>query len=438
MMREEMASNPEHKVELPELTRTFGKIGLLSFGGPAGQIALMHRILVDEKRWIGENRFLHALNFCMLLPGPEAMQLATYCGWMLQGVKGGLIAGTLFVLPGVLVLLALSTLYVTFGDVPLVEGLLFGLKAAVLVIVIQALAKVSARALKAWPGYLLAIAGFLALALFKIPFPAVILVAALTGFFLPHLFGADDEPVRFEKVQRPWRHVVKVLSWGAVYWGMPLLALLYLLGRESVFFQEALFFSKAALVTFGGAYAVLAYVAQQAVEIYGWLKPDEMLTGLGLAETTPGPLVLVLVFVGFMGAFREAGLLDPVLAGLLGGLVTVWVTFIPCFIWIFLGAPFVETLRGNAKLSGALSAITAAVVGVIANLAFWFAIHVLFRDVGEITLGAISMDWPRFSSIDWRALVIAAGAGMLLFRGVGLLWVLLASTLAGAALVLFV
>jgi len=420
-----------------ELTRTFGQIGLLSFGGPAGQIALMHRILVDERKWISEKRFLHALNFCMLLPGPEAMQLATYCGWMLNGVRGGLIAGGLFVLPGVVVLLALSALYVTLGDLPLVEGLLFGLKAAVLVIVLQALKRVSAKALKGWPAYGMALAGFLALALFQVPFPLVILVAAVCGFLLPHLFGAKEESVAQESFPRPWSHVTKVMAWGFVFWALPLVGLLVLLGDQSVFFQEALFFSKASLVTFGGAYAVLAYVAQQAVEVYGWLKPDEMLTGLGLAETTPGPLVLVLVFVGFLGAFRDAGMLDPLFAGLLGGLVTVWVTFIPCFIWIFLGAPFVEALRGNAKLSGALAAITAAVVGVIANLAFWFAIHVLFRQVAEVTFGAVSFDWPDVASLDWKALLIAAGAGILLFRNAGLLWVLGAATLAGAGLVLY-
>ncbi len=422
---------------LGEVTSTFAKIGVLSFGGPAGQIALMHRLIVDEKKWLDEKRFLHALNFCMFLPGPEAMQLATYCGWLLNGVKGGLIAGTLFVLPGLLVILALSTLYVTLGDLPLVSGLLFGLKAAVLVVVVQALVKVSKRALLAWPGYTLAIAGFLALAFFNLPFPLVILAAGVTGFCFPELFVRETQTVIHTPVERPLHHVAKVAAWGMIFWALPLLMLLVFLGRHSVFYQEALFFSKAALVTFGGAYAVLAYVAQQAVEVFSWLKPDEMLTGLGLAETTPGPLVLVLVFVGFMGAFRDAGLLEPVIAGILGGLVTVWVTFVPCFIWIFLGAPFVETLRGNTKLSGSLAAITAAVVGVIANLAFWFAIHVLFLQVRQVRLGPFSIDWPLTYSLDPGALIIAVLSGLLLWRGANLLWVLAVAAITGAGLRLF-
>lgn len=431
------AETLKNSPSLGEATLAFAKIGILSFGGPAGQIALMHRLIVDENKWLDERRFLHALNFCMLLPGPEAMQLATYCGWLLHGVRGGLIAGTLFVLPGLLVILALSALYVTFGDLPLVSGLLFGLKAAVLVVVIQALVKVSKRALLAWPAYALAVAGFFALAFFKLPFPLVILAAGMTGLLFPVLFVRDTHKEIHAPVERPLFHVAKVTAWGVFFWGLPLLMLFAFLGRNSVYFQEALFFSKAALVTFGGAYAVLAYVAQQAVEVFSWLKPDEMLTGLGLAETTPGPLVLVLVFVGFMGAFRDAGLLDPVLAGLLGGLVTVWVTFVPCFLWIFLGAPFVETLRGNEKLSGALAAITAAVVGVIANLAFWFSIHVLFLQIREVRFGPFSLDWPIVFSLDQGALVIAALSGLLLWRGAGLLSVLAIAAIAGAGLRLF-
>ncbi len=436
-MNEILAEKPkasvEKSVEFGELTRTFGKIGVLSFGGPAGQIALMHRILVEEKGWLSEKQFLHALNFCMLLPGPEAMQLATYCGWLVKGVKGGLIAGWLFVLPGVAVLLALSALYATMGDVPLIEGLLFGLKAAVLAIVVQALAKVSKRALKGAASYTLAVCAFIALAFFSVPFPVVILVAALVGFLFPAQ-GESEAPG--SPLTNPFSHSARVLGWGVLFWGGPLLALFLLLGAGSVYFQEALFFSKAAMVTFGGAYAVLAYVAQQAVEIYGWLQPEEMLTGLGLAETTPGPLVLVLVFVGFMGAFRDPGMLDPVLAGVMGGMVTVWMTFIPCFIWIFLGAPFVETLRGNARLSGALSSITAAVVGVIANLALWFAIHVLFARVSEVYLGPVTLDLPDPASVNPAAFAIAIGAGLMLWRGAGLFRVLGAATLAGIILTL--
>ena len=416
---------------LAEATRVFAKIGLLSFGGPAGQIALMHRLIVDEKKWLDEKRFLHALNFCMLLPGPEAMQLATYAGWLLHGVKGGLIAGTLFVVPGVIVLLALSMLYVTLGDVPLVEGLLLGLKAAVLAIVVQALVKVSKKALKGTPSYVVAVAAFFALAVLKAPFPLVILLAAMLGYLVPNWFASQSGETVYTAVVRPWRHVAKVLCWAILFWGLPVMLLALWLGKGSVYFQEAWFFSKASLVTFGGAYAVLAYVGQQAVEIFGWLEPDEMLTGLGLAETTPGPLVLVLVFVGFVGAFREAGGLDPLVAGMFGGLITVWVTFVPCFIWIFLGAPFVEALRGNRLLAGALAAITAAVVGVIANLSVWFGMHVLFADVGTQTAGPFHFDIPALASIDWRAAIIAIGAGLLIWRGVGLFWILGLATASG-------
>lgn len=415
-------------VTLSELTRIFGRIGILSFGGPAGQIALMHNILVDEKRWLDEKRFLHALNFCMLLPGPEAMQLATYCGWLLRGVTGGLIAGWLFVLPGVMVLLGLSALYATLGDIPVVAGLLFGLKAAVLAIVFQALVRVSQRALKNRADYVIAIWGFLGLAVFNLPFPLVILAAALTGYFLLAENGAE-EPSSTGSVA--WQYVMRVSIWGAVFWLGPLALLLVTLGTASLYSQEAMFFSKAAMVTFGGAYAVLSYVAQQAVEVYGWLKPEEMLTGLGLAETTPGPLVLVLVFVGFMGAFRDPGVLDPLVAGLFGGLVTVWMTFIPCFIWVLLGAPFMEGLRGNARLAGALSAITAAVVGVIASLAIWFGVHVLFEEVGNVSLGPASLDWPVMGSANPAAWLIAGLAGLMQWRGFGLFQVLGLATLLG-------
>lgn len=427
-----------NKVSLGEATQIYAKIGLLSFGGPAGQIALMHRLLVEEKRWLEEKQFLHALNFCMLLPGPEAMQLATYCGWLLHGVKGGLIAGILFVLPGVLVLLGLSMLYVSFGEVPIVAGLLFGLKAAVLAIVVQALVKVSKKALKGGPSYYVAIAGFVALAFLKLPFPLVIFCAGLIGFFLPTFFSEKEQIAIPKKVQDPWRYVSKVLGYGVLFWVIPVFLIGIIFGGSNVvFFKEAFFFSKASLVTFGGAYAVLAYVGQQAVEVFGWLKPDEMLTGLGLAETTPGPLVLVLVFVGFVGAFRDAVIFDPIVSGLLGGFITAWVTFVPCFIWIFLGAPFVEALRGNRKLSGALAAITAAVVGVIANLSLWFAIHVLFHKVDVASFGPFNMEIPVLASLDWRAALIAIGAGLFIWRGIGLFWLLGAATLAGAGLRVF-
>lgn len=414
-----------------EFFKIFAKIGLLSFGGPAGQIALMHKILVDEKSWLDEKRFLHALNFCMLLPGPEAMQLATYSGWLLKGVKGGLIAGLLFVLPGAFVLLGLSMLYIYLGDFPLVNGMIFGLKAAVLAIVLQALVKVSKRALKGWQSYFLALAALSALAIFKVPFPLVILCAATLGLMFPLIFCDPSKDTKIETVDAPFRHVASVLAGGFVFWLLPLLLLVFYFAPESVFAKEAVFFSKAAIVTFGGAYAVLAYVGQQAVDVYGWLKPDEMLTGLGLAETTPGPLILVLVFVGFVGAFRDSGLLDPLLSGILGAVVTVWVTFVPCFIWIFLGAPFLETLRGNHRLSGAFAAITAAVVGVIANLSIWFAFHVLFEDLTLKTVFFNVFELPVLASFDWRAALIAIVSAIYLLRGGGLFVTLIGATLAG-------
>lgn len=426
-------------ISLREATKTYAKIGLLSFGGPAGQIALMHRLIVDEKKWLEEKQFLHALNFCMLLPGPEAMQLATYCGWLLHGVKGGLIAGLLFILPGVLVLLCLSTLYVTYGDVPIVEGLLFGLKAAVLVIVLQALVKVAKRALKGWHSYVLAVAGFIALAFFNLPFPVVIFLAGLIGFFAPRFFTLGTHQNESPLSVNPLKHISKTLFLAFVFWVLPVVVLFMWLGGNSLYVQEALFFSKASLVTFGGAYAVLAYVGQQAVDVYGWLQPDEMLTGLGLAETTPGPLVLVLVFVGFVGAFRDALTstgIDPTLAGSFGALITVWVTFVPCFVWIFLGAPFVESLRGNQKLSGALAAITAAVVGVIANLSVWFAIHVLFTKVNVFTSDFISAEIPELLSLDWRAALIAIMCAILAWRKIGLFAILGTATIAGVVFAL--
>ena len=411
--------------------KTFGKIGLLSFGGPAGQIALMHKILVDEKQWLDEKRFLHALNFCMLLPGPEAMQLATYAGWMLRGVKGGLLAGLLFVLPGALVILGLSMLYVYLGEVPLVAGLLFGLKAAVLAIVLQALFKVAKRALKGWESLVLAVVALIALAVFSVPFPIVIFAAGIIGAVFPSLFSHAPEPEVIERPVEPMKHVMRVLAGAALFWLLPLILLVFFITPNSVFAKEAAFFSKAAVVTFGGAYAVLAYVGQQAVDIYGWLRPDEMLAGLGLAETTPGPLILILVFVGFVGAFRDAGLLDPLISGMLGAMVTLWVTFVPCFIWIFLGAPFVEVLRGNKILAGSLAAITAAVVGVIANLSIWFGAHVLFDELTPRSVMGQVLGLPILTSLNLAAAAIAIVSAIFLFRGGGLAPLLIGSTIAG-------
>jgi len=435
----ETARGAAAKPSFREAFRVWLKIGLVNFGGPAGQIALMHRVLVDEKRWIDETRFLHALNYCMLLPGPEAQQLATYVGWLLHGVRGGIAAGVLFIVPGFLVLLALSIAYLEFGHLPLVEGLFFGLKAAVLAIVAEALIRVAKRALKGPAMFAVAIAAFIAIAFLRVPFPLIVLGAALVGTLLSIGNRLDVEPAADHG---PNGSAFAVSAKAAFVWGIvwfaPIAALAVALGRQHVFVQEALFFSKVAVVTFGGAYAVLSYVAQQAVETYHWLRPDEMLTGLGLAETTPGPLILVLVFVGFLAGARGATGLDPVLAGTLGALVTVWVTFAPCFLFIFAGAPFVERLRTNAYVAGALRAVTAAVVGVIANLALWFGLHVLFGEVGAATFGPVSVPVPALATVNPAAALIAAAAALALLRfHVGVLWVLALAALAGLGLRLF-
>ena len=394
------ARGPE--VPFGEAFRVWLKIGLLSFGGPAGQIALMHRTLVEQKRWIGENRFIHALNYCMLLPGPEAQQLAVYVGWLLHGTAGGLVAGILFVLPGAIVMLALSVLYVLFQDLVAVEALFFGIKAAVLAVVVEAVLRIGRKILKNQA--MIAVAGlaFVAIFFFDLPFPAIVLAAGLTGLIGARLapgrfgvLGGDDGEGEAEPGRAPplGRAVTTALLCGLL-WATPVVLAALWLGGDSVFVAEGVFFSKLAVVTFGGAYAVLAYVAQQAVEVHNWLQPGEMLDGLGLAETTPGPLIMVVQFVGFLGAFRHPGPFDPLLAGVLGAALTTWVTFVPCFLWIFLGAPYVERLRRNRALSAALSAITAAVVGVVLNLAIWFGLHVVFargrhgRDLRPAALGA--------------------------------------------------
>lgn len=408
-----------------EAARVWARIGCLSFGGPAAQIALMHREVVDERRWVGEAKFLQALNFCTLLPGPEAQQLATYLGWLLHGVKGGVAAGVLFILPGAAVMLGLSVLYVTLGQVPLVAALFFGLKAAVLVLVVEALQRVARRALKGGVAYALAGAAFVALYAFAVPFPVVVLAAGLIGLALPSLFTggghgapkAGGPPAALDAVlaadpgyiarRAPAARRAGLVA--ALLWLWPV-ALLQPAG--GVFADVAMFFSKMAVVTFGGAYAVLAWVAQEAVEIEGWLTAGQMLDGLGLAETTPGPLILVLQFVGFLAGFGAHGLWGGVAAAAL----TSWVTFAPSFVWIFLLAPFVEKLAANPRLAGALAAITAAVVGVVLNLAVWFGLRVLFATVGEAALGPMRLDLPVLASFDWRAGLIALGAGFALLR----------------------
>ncbi len=422
-----------------ELSRTFGKIGLLSFGGPAGQIALMHRILVDEKKWLEERQFLNALNFCMLLPGPEAMQLATYSGWLMHGVRGGLVAGLLFIVPGALVLLVLSAAYVFLGDQTWMAGLLFGLKAAVLALVLEALLRVSKRALKDRFAYMLAALAFVAIAFFKLPFPLVILAGAFIGA-ARHLLGSapstalDVVETRFNG--RQVSHLANLgntLIWLGI-WLVPLAAIVWSDPADGFFSDAALFFSKAAIVTFGGAYAVLVYAGQQAVEVYGWLKPGEMVTGLGLAETTPGPLILVLVFIAFVGGSRVTGL-DPLTGGMLGGLTALWFTFVPCFLWVFAGAPYIEAAGKVKWLSAALSAVTAAVVGVIANLALWFGLHVLFGTFTEKAFGPVHLPQIVPGQFDlWSALIaLASGIALIRFHA-NLLWVIAGAAAAGMAI----
>jgi len=401
-----------------EALRVWARIGLVSFGGPAGQIALMHRVLVDEKRWIDEQRYLSALNFCMLLPGPEAMQLATYVGWRLHGLTGGLAAGLLFVVPGALVVLALSMLYAAFGKLPLAEALFLGVKAAVLAIVVEALLRVARRSLKGGMEWLIAVAAFVAIFFLKVPFPVIVGAAALIGFWrgAGNAAPATAAPPPSVPAMATLR---TVLVWLAI-WLLPLFAVAAAFGQTHVLGEIGWFFSKLAVVTFGGAYAVLAYMAQDVVEHYGWLRPGEMLDGLGLAETTPGPLILVTEFVGFLAAFRHGGG-NPWAMGLLGALVTLWATFAPCFLWIFAGAPYIEWLNAAPRLKSALAAVTAAVVGVILNLTVWFALQVLFGTVGERRIGPLHFLTPDPETLNPRALLLSALAALLLFalhRGV--------------------
>jgi len=423
-----------------EAFRVWFKVGCLSFGGPAGQIALMHRIVVDEKKWLDEPRFLHALNFCMLLPGPEATELAAYIGWLLHGVRGGLVAGILFVLPGALVMLGLTLLYVYGRGLGPIDGALFGIKAAVLVIVIEALLRIGRRALKSRLLVALAAIGFIGIYFLALPFPLIVAAAALTGFLVaqraPEQLALDSQaPPTAPKRPHRWRQFAIAMLIGLVLWWAPVVLAALLLGGSHVLVAVGLFFSKLAVVTFGGAYAVLAYMAQQAVEAHGWLSASEMIDGLGLAETTPGPLILVTQFVGFIAAFRHAQPFTPLAAGLLGAGLTTWVTFVPPILWIFAGAPFIEELRGNKRLAGALAAITAVVVGVILNLSVWFALHVLFGTVIEMHYGPLR--WFAFDplALDLRAALLALIAGVLAFGfHRGLIEVVLAMAALGALL----
>jgi chromate transporter len=440
-------------VTFREAFKVWARIAALSFGGPAGQIAVMHRILVEEKRWLGERRFLHALNYCMLLPGPEAQQLAIYIGWLMNRTAGGLMAGMLFVLPGFLAIMALSILYALFGSVGPVAAVFFGLKSAVLVVVVQAVIRVGARSLKNATMKALAAAAFVSIYALHIPFPLIILAAGVIGFIggragrQDFLVGGGHGPRVVNEVadadtllgEGTPDHARPNLRWALstsgvllALWLTPVLALGLLLGWDNTFSQIAVFFSRMAVVTFGGAYAVLAYVAQEAVQNYQWLRPGEMLDGLAMAETTPGPLIIVTQFVGFMGAFRNASGMDPLLAGTLGGILTTWVTFTPCFLWIFLGAPFVEALRGARALNAALAAITAAVVGVILNLALWFGLHVLFAEVQTVQVGSLRLEAPMLESVNMASLLLTLVAAVAAFRfKVGVIPLLIGCAAAG-------
>lgn len=431
-------ATPETAAALPQgqdvipiglATRAWFSVSLQTFGGPAGQIAVMQHKLVDEQRWIGQRRFNHALNYCMLLPGPEAQQLAIYTGWLLNGIRGGLIAGTLFVLPGFLALLVLSAIYVAYGSTGLVTSLFAGVAPAVIAIVVQAVHRVGKRALTHPLLVALAIASFLALTLFAVPFPLVILASGVVGWLAgrrlsgptagthedsegPAPLVSDDELYR---APGSWRRSAGILGLGLLLWFTPVAAFALLVSSTTVFTDQGLFFSGAAVVTFGGAYAVLAYVAQQAVHVYGWLAPGEMVRGLALAETTPGPLIMVVQFVAFLGAYRNPGSLDPWLAAVLASMLVCWVTFVPCFLFVLLGAPYVERLRSNTTLSAALTGVTAAVVGVIANLAVFFALHILFDDNHRVDAGPLQLDVPVLGSADLVALGITGVALFVMF-----------------------
>jgi chromate transporter len=400
------------RIEFAEALRVWFKIGCLGFGGPAGQIALMHRILVDEKRWVEESRYLHALNFCMLLPGPEAQKLATYVGWLLHGTRGGLVAGVLFVLPGALVMLGVSLLYALGQGIPAVDGALFGIKAAVLVIVVEALLRIGRRGLKTRLMLGVAAAAFIGIFFFALPFPLIVAAAGVVGYF------ATEGRATMPAPENPgaWGKAARAALVGLALWLAPIALVVFALGTHHVLFDIAAFFSKLAVVSFGGAYALLAYMAQQAVETYGWMSAPEMVDGLGLAETLPGPLIKVTQFVGFLAAYRDPAPFSPVAAAVIASALTTWVTFVPPMMLIFAGAPFIEQLRSNPRLSGALAAITAAVVGVILNLTLWFALHVLFARVEEARAGPLR--WYAFdpAALDWKAGALALVAALLMLR----------------------
>ncbi len=450
-----LITNP---VTLREATRVWAKVGLLSFGGPAGQIAVMHRELVEQRKWISDARFLHALNYCMLLPGPEAAQLAIYIGWLLHRTVGGLIAGVLFVLPGLVTILAMSVIYVLYGQIPLVVAVFFGLKAAVLAVVMEAVLRIGRKALKNNVMVAIAALAFVAIYFFRMPFPLIVLAAGLLGlvgrWWSPQSFPAPASSAadassdylidrmlgqgQLQHTKPSARRSVRItLTWLAIWW-LPVLVVIGLFGVRSVLAQEGIFFSQAAVVTFGGAYAVLAYIAQRAVASFHWISPGQMLDGLALAETTPGPLIMVVQFVAFLGAYHHETGMSPMAAGIVGSVLTTWVTFAPCFLWIFVGAPYIEALRSNRALHAALTAVTAAVVGVVLNLSVWFTLHTIFGNLVERRYGLLHLELPQWPTVEWLAVFIAAAAlvAMLRFK-VGMGWTLFGSAVIGSLSMLF-
>lgn len=454
----DIPAHERHGVSFREAFWVWVRVAALSFGGPAGQIAVMHRILVEEKRWISETRFLHALNYCTLVPGPEAHKLAVYVGWLLHRTRGGLVAGILFILPGLVALGLLSWIYAVYGNVGIVQALFFGLKAAVLAVVLEAVVRVGRRALKTQEMVAVAILSFIAIFFFAVPFPAIIIAAAAIGIIgnatgklggqkgghhgevkqdegpLPAIDAAFAVEIP-DHVRPSHLRALKITVIGLLFWLGPLFIFMGTMGTDSVFTHIATFFSKMAVLTFGGAYAILSYVAQQAVDNFHWLAPGEMLVGLGMAETTPGPLISVVQFVGFMAAYRQPGMLDPVLAGTLGGILAKWTTFVPSFLFIFIGAPYIEALRSNKALNVALTTITAAVVGVILNLAVWFAIHTLFAQVNVKSMWGMTLQIPVLSSLDLWSLVLACAAMLALFRfKLGMMTTLAGCCAAGIAI----
>lgn len=445
-------NSPTPPVPRADALRVWLRVAALSFGGPGSQIAVMHRILVDEKKWISEERFLHALNYCMLLPGPEAQQLATYIGWLMHRTAGGLMAGLLFIAPGFVAILGLSIIYVAYGQQPWVMALFFGLKAAILAVVIEAVLRIGKRALKNNVMMTVAAVAFIGIFLFQVPFPLIVLSAALFGIIIQRVddrliplqnlgqaVPADTAPIDRAIAAGELPHIIpnttrtlRIAGLWLLIWLSPLAACAVWLGPDDIFTQVGVFFSQAAVVTFGGAYAVLAFVAQEAVDVYGWLTAGEMLDGLALAETTPGPLIMVLQFVGYLAAARAETGLSPLMAGLAGSIITVWATFVPSFLWIFTGAPYIEALLGRRWLHAALSCITAAVVGVILNLGVWFSLHVVFKTLTPQSFGPITLDVPDWASVDGAALLIAmASMAAILKFHVGLGPTLIAAALVG-------